>query len=110
MVVAASSEKPVNYLVDDEWVELRFPSQHVLYKRVNKLRISRHDYDLIYTLPLDQDNMRGFYGARNTYLKDHHGLPLPHDEIPGIPPKEGFQKHENILIFNTSGSGGFGWI
>ena len=111
MFVAPSEKKPVKYFVNDQWVELLDGDTHVLFQRINRLRFSRHDYDLLYTLPQEPATLGKFHGIRDTYLKTHFSYrPLSQREVPGIPPRCGFQKIHNILIFNTAASGGFGWV
>lgn len=108
MLVAGSSKEPVYYNIAGVWKELMHPSEKLLYQTATMLRVGPFEYELLYTV---QENERqSFFQYRNAFLeKLSPGSALP----PASMWKLHLDQHtmsQRFLVFETTGSGSFGWV
>jgi hypothetical protein len=110
MLVAGDPEKPVQYKVDGMWKDMKYPSQHVIYQHINRLRLGDCEYDLIYTI--SEELRKEFLDIQTEYLRSY-SIGFKPTEYSGswtFPPEGGFLKQGPVLMCTSLSYGTFGWV
>ncbi|MCJ1242889.1 signal transducing kinase of the PAK [Trapelia coarctata] len=108
MLVAGSSKEPVYYNIAGVWKELIHPSEKLLYQTATMLRVGPFQYELLYTI--QEHERQSFFQHRNVFLEK-----LSPESA--LPPASMWKLHldqhtmsQRFLVFETTGSGSFGWV
>ena len=107
MLVAGSEKAPVHYNVGGVWKELSYPSEKLLYQTATTLRLGPFDYELTYTIQEAQRDE--YFFRRNRFFEEISSEALPAAHLQKLHLDQ-YTLIRDILVFETKGSGSFGWV
>ena len=108
MLVAGSAKAPVYYNIAGVWKELAYPSEKLLHQTTTEFRLGPFEYELVYTI--QEHERKRFFEYRNAFLEKM-------SPTSALPPASMWKLYldqytliQRFLVFETTGSGSFGWV
>lgn len=109
MIHAGHLKKPVECDVDGQWISMSYPDSRVLFKRSNKIRVYKYEYELIFTVPSIPAQQQELLRVRDQWIKDATGAASP-PRLQVWPFSTSFRRVNDILVCNSHAFGAFGWV